>query len=91
MIQGLAGELKFDLALVKLGEVRCDSQFSTMVNAVPKNTLLIIEDIDHYDESNGDMVVTKSGLLNALDGINGNDGASKSFAWFSLIDDDRTH
>lgn len=69
--------MQFDLALIKLGEVGSDSEFSNCVSAVPKDTLLIIEDIDHYDESNSDSSVTKSGMLNALDGINGNDGSSK--------------
>ncbi|SAM00573.1 hypothetical protein [Absidia glauca] len=75
LINALAGKMQFDLALIKLGEVGSDSEFSNCVSAVPKDTLLIIEDIDHYDESNSDSSVTKSGMLNALDGINGNDGS----------------
>ncbi|KAI8330487.1 P-loop containing nucleoside triphosphate hydrolase protein [Chlamydoabsidia padenii] len=68
-----AAKLHYNLALIKLGELDSDTEFSNCISATPKNTLLIIEDVDHYDELADS--VTKSGLLNALDGIDGNDGS----------------
>ncbi|KAI8093613.1 P-loop containing nucleoside triphosphate hydrolase protein, partial [Halteromyces radiatus] len=76
LIQALAGKLQFDLAMIKLSEVHSDSDFSEMMRVIPKDTIMVLEDVDHYDETDkGEMHVTKSGLLNGLDGINGNDGA----------------
>lgn len=66
-----------DIALIKLTEITSDSEFQNMVSKVPEKTLIVIEDIDHYDSTDTENTISVSGLLNGLDGINGNNGSSK--------------
>ncbi|CAO3647705.1 unnamed protein product [Cunninghamella blakesleeana] len=75
LTQALAGELGLDMAIIKLTEIRSDSDFQDMISAVPEKTIIIIEDIDHYDKSNTENTISISGLLNGLDGINGSNGS----------------
>ncbi|KAG0167733.1 hypothetical protein DFQ30_005703 [Apophysomyces sp. BC1015] len=80
LIQVLASKLMMNVAIVSLLEVKSDSEFSEMVCQVPRNSLLVIEDIDHYLSSSSsdgkrDVGVTMSGMLNALDGIQAQEGA----------------
>lgn len=73
------------MAIIKLTEIRSDSDFQDMISAVPEKTIIIIEDIDHYDKSNTENTISISGLLNGLDGINGSNGSSKSNLFFLLL------
>ncbi|KAI8072563.1 hypothetical protein BC940DRAFT_316699 [Gongronella butleri] len=71
LIQALAGHLRMNLASIKLNEVNSDSDFQTSLAKLPKKTLVIIEDIDHYKSFDN---LSHSGMLNALDGLNSSDG-----------------
>ncbi|CAO3647713.1 unnamed protein product [Cunninghamella blakesleeana] len=75
LTQALAGELGLNMAIIKLTEIISDEDFQEMMSAIPEKTLIIIEDIDHYDKSNTEHSISISGLLNGLDGINGSNGS----------------
>ncbi|KAG0166293.1 hypothetical protein DFQ28_007716 [Apophysomyces sp. BC1034] len=78
LIQALASKMRMNVAIVSLLEVKSDSDFSDMLSDVPSKSILVIEDIDHYMSSvSGKQTsrVTMSGMLNALDGIQGQEGS----------------
>ncbi|KAF7721785.1 hypothetical protein EC973_004137 [Apophysomyces ossiformis] len=78
LIQALASKLGMNVAIVSLLEVKSDSDFSDMLSNVPFKSLLVIEDIDHYESNvsgRKTSCVTMSGMLNALDGIQGQEGS----------------
>ncbi|KAF7722378.1 hypothetical protein EC973_003188 [Apophysomyces ossiformis] len=76
LIQALASELGMDVALVSLMEVKTDGEFRDMLSTAPSDTLLVIEDVDHYlGTAYEGSRVTMSGMLNALDGIQGQEGS----------------
>ncbi|KAL0094860.1 P-loop containing nucleoside triphosphate hydrolase protein [Phycomyces blakesleeanus] len=75
LIQALASKLSMNVAVVSLLEVHGDSEFTDMLADAPSNSLLVIEDLDHYISSAETGRVTMSGMLNALDGIQGQEGA----------------
>jgi hypothetical protein len=55
----------------------------SLIQNIPHNAILLIEDIDHLFESSGSSNFTKkvtmSGLLNTMDGLQSRSGCSKSF------------
>ncbi|KAI9026480.1 P-loop containing nucleoside triphosphate hydrolase protein [Phycomyces nitens] len=75
LIQALASKLGMNVAVVSLLEVHGDSEFTDMLADAPSNSLLVIEDLDHYMGSTEGGRLTMSGMLNALDGIQGQEGA----------------
>lgn len=71
-------KLNMDLALVSLLEISSDSCFSELMENAPEKTIIVMEDLDHYSSSDpSKRNVSMPGLLNALDGIQGQKGSSK--------------
>lgn len=70
-----------DIGIASLLDMYSDSEFSDMLSEVPNNCLVVLEDFDHYihkiTESNERSGVSVAGMLNALDGIQGQSGSSK--------------
>ncbi|KAF7721106.1 mitochondrial chaperone [Apophysomyces ossiformis] len=79
LIQALACKVNMNVAIVSLLEVKSDSEFTSMLCELPFNVILVIEDIDHYLSSSFGSKkqggVTMSGMLNALDGIQAQEGS----------------
>lgn len=77
----LASTMGFSLASLSLTEIKGDGELRTAVAALPARTVLLIEDIDAYSVSHDrdhnsvrDGGLSLSGLLNALDGAETQDG-----------------
>lgn len=77
----LATSLGFSLASLSLTEIKSDGDLRTAVGNLPARTVLLIEDIDAYSVSHDrdhnsarDGGLSLSGLLNALDGAETQDG-----------------
>lgn len=78
-IQGLAGELDYDIAILNLSERGLtDDRLNHLLTIIPSRTLVLLEDVDaafgnRRVQSDADGYrganVTFSGLLNALDGV----------------------
>ncbi|KAL3482358.1 BCS1 N terminal-domain-containing protein [Aspergillus californicus] len=78
-IQGLAGELDYDIAILNLSERGLtDDRLNLLLTLVPKRTLVLLEDVDAAFSNRRTQTdedgyrganVTFSGLLNALDGV----------------------
>ncbi|KAI8889454.1 P-loop containing nucleoside triphosphate hydrolase protein [Backusella circina FSU 941] len=81
-IQSLASKVKMNVAILNLSAAADDDTLSTVLARVPKNSVLVIEDIDHYKFEEGisekddskkskdeKKSVSVSGILNAIDGI----------------------
>jgi hypothetical protein len=75
--------LKHDLAI--LGSIAAipNETLPQLIQNMPYNSILLIEDIDHLFESSGNTNMTKkvtmSGLLNTMDGLQSRSGCSKSY------------
>jgi KaiC/GvpD/RAD55 family RecA-like ATPase len=90
-IQSLASEIKMNVAILSLSAAADDDSLSNVLARVPKNSLLVIEDIDHYkfeegtsgkEKSDGrggesKKSISVSGILNAIDGIASVEESSK--------------
>ncbi|KAI7867535.1 P-loop containing nucleoside triphosphate hydrolase protein [Spinellus fusiger] len=74
LIQALASKLRMNIALINLTEVAGDSEFSEMLTSSPDNTIIVIEDLDHY-LGGREPRLTMAGMLNALDGIQAQEGS----------------
>jgi len=79
LVLALAGELKLSLAVLSLsGRLMSDESLRALVDALPAATILLIEDVDcvfkEKRSTNGEIGVTLSGLLNALDGVSSKEG-----------------
>lgn len=77
----LASSMGFSLASLSLTEIKTDGELRTAVSNLPARTVLLIEDIDAYSVSHDrdhnttrDGALSLSGLLNALDGAETQDG-----------------
>ncbi|KAI7886134.1 P-loop containing nucleoside triphosphate hydrolase protein [Lichtheimia hyalospora FSU 10163] len=79
LIQALASNLGMDIGIASLLDMFSDSEFSDMLSEVPNNCLVVLEDFDHYihklTESHERTGVSVAGMLNALDGIQGQSGS----------------
>lgn len=64
-----------DVAIVGLREIPSDSQFLDTLAEAPSNAIIVLEDFDHYGDSDDGSGVTLAGMLNALDGIQGQSGS----------------
>lgn len=84
-MQVLAGQLKLDMCMLNLADTSItDAGLASALRETPKNSLIMIEDIDAIfverkkqgtgDSSGGGKGVTFSGLLNALDGVASQEG-----------------
>ncbi|KAF9963337.1 hypothetical protein BGZ65_004205 [Modicella reniformis] len=82
-IVALAGHLRMSVCIVNLGITGLnDQQLDQLLNNAPRNSILLMEDVDaalvkrkagKAQESNNN--VTLSGILNALDGITAQEGS----------------
>lgn len=82
-IQSIAGYFNYNLAIMNLSTVSDDNELIKLFSTVPKQTILLLEDIDlmfqklanpddkKEDEKNR---ITFSGLLNSLDGVTSKEG-----------------
>lgn len=74
LIFGLASEFNLDIYIVNLGPKVDDSVLMSAVSFIPKNSILLLEDIDSLfverkaNDSNKSLV-SFSGILNVLDGM----------------------
>ncbi|KAI8141453.1 P-loop containing nucleoside triphosphate hydrolase protein [Fennellomyces sp. T-0311] len=80
LIQALASNLGMDIAIASLMDVYRDSDFSDMLADAPHNSIVVLEDFDHYirnvaGDSNDRTNKSIAGVLNALDGIQGQTGS----------------
>lgn len=75
LIYSLASELNMDVAIIQFNNDIDDIKFTKAMMKIPKNTLLILEDIDvlfNENRKKNDInknKITLSGLLNILDGL----------------------
>ncbi len=78
LVVTLAGQFEMDVYMLDLSSPRVtDSALTQLVNSVPENSVLVIEDIDaafaQREKTDGGGI-SFSGLLNALDGVASNEG-----------------
>jgi len=78
LICAIAAQLKMDICFLSLGQVHGDEHLGRVVNEVPANSILLLEDIDATFVGR-ELVAnhrrcTFSGLLNALDGVKTKEG-----------------
>ena len=90
-IQSLASKVHLNVALISLTTAMNDDDFVQALVEAPKNSIVVMEDIDHCtinDGEEGDSKkapekrVTATGLLNALDGVFSPEGSRKSLFFF---------
>jgi len=79
LILTIASELGMDIAIVNFGPKISDSVFMNAVSNLPKNTILVLEDIDSLflgreSTRENKSAVSFSGVLNILDGLARNEG-----------------
>ena len=69
----IASELEMDIAIISFGPTVTDVSLAKALKYIPKNTILLLEDIDAlFKERKSDdfkNMISFSGLLNCLDGI----------------------
>ncbi|KAI9492087.1 P-loop containing nucleoside triphosphate hydrolase protein [Zychaea mexicana] len=76
-IQSLASKVHMNVALISLTTAMTDDDFVQALVEAPKNSIVVMEDIDHCTINDGEVEdskksekrVTATGLLNALDGV----------------------
>lgn len=91
-IQSLASKVKMNVAILNLAAAADDDSLSSALTQLPKNCILVIEDVDHYQFDEGlsekkddsksnkkNSSVSVSGILNAIDGIASLEESSKYF------------
>jgi chaperone BCS1 len=77
LIQAIAGSLDYNICLLNLSERgMTDDRLAHLMNNVPSNSLILLEDVDaafpdrnKLEAQKGHSSMTFSGLLNALDGV----------------------
>ncbi|KAI8384067.1 P-loop containing nucleoside triphosphate hydrolase protein [Blakeslea trispora] len=82
LVQSVASKVNMNVAIISLSGKMDDENFAVMLREVPRNSILVMEDIDHCvikdPSSSGDDYsarITMSGLLNALDGVVAQEGS----------------
>ncbi|KAG2197339.1 hypothetical protein INT47_012769 [Mucor saturninus] len=82
LVQSVASKVNMNVAILSLSGSMNDEKFNLLLQEVPRNSILVMEDIDHCvindpnsenDTSSGK--ITMSGLLNALDGVIAQEGS----------------
>jgi len=79
MIMSIASELNMDIAIINFDHDMTDNVFMSAVTSIPRNNILVLEDIDSLflnreSTRENKSLITFSGLLNILDGIIRNEG-----------------
>ncbi|KAI8048757.1 P-loop containing nucleoside triphosphate hydrolase protein [Gilbertella persicaria] len=84
LVQSVASKINMNVAIISLSGKMDDENFNVMLQEVPRNSILVMEDIDHcviQDPNSGEehaaaqAKITMSGLLNALDGVVAQEGS----------------
>ncbi|KAG1455651.1 hypothetical protein G6F56_007015 [Rhizopus delemar] len=82
LVQSVASKVSMNVAIISLSGAMNDEKFSMALQEIPRNSILVIEDIDHCtikdpssDNEGNDSKLTMSGLLNALDGATAQEGS----------------
>jgi SpoVK/Ycf46/Vps4 family AAA+-type ATPase len=81
LVQSIASKVNMNVAIISLSGNMDDENFNVMLQEVPRNSILVMEDIDHCiikdpssSKTEGTSKITMSGLLNALDGVVAQEG-----------------
>ncbi|RCI05641.1 hypothetical protein CU098_000021, partial [Rhizopus stolonifer] len=80
-IQAIANELNLHIAIASCITDFNDSDLKSLIQCVPYNSIVVIEDIDHLFDSKEDdsrsnyHLLTMSGLLNIMDGMHSHEGS----------------
>lgn len=79
LIYSLASEFNLNIYIINLGPKVDDSVFMSAISHIPKNSILLLEDIDalfveRKSNDNNKSLVSFSGILNVLDGMARKDG-----------------
>ncbi|KAI9251581.1 P-loop containing nucleoside triphosphate hydrolase protein [Sporodiniella umbellata] len=82
LVQSVASKVNMNVAIISLSGAMNDENLSILINEIPRNSILVMEDIDHCtikdpssDKDNESSKMTMSGLLNALDGVTAQEGS----------------
>jgi MoxR-like ATPase len=82
LVQSVASKINMNVAIISLSGSMDDEQFNVVLQDVPRNSILVMEDIDHCvirdpssDKDNSSAKITMSGFLNALDGVVAQEGS----------------
>ncbi|KAI9484064.1 MAG: P-loop containing nucleoside triphosphate hydrolase protein [Benjaminiella poitrasii] len=86
LVQSVASKVNMNVAIISLSGNMDDENFNVLLQEVPRNSILVMEDIDHcvikdpgsnkqQEGSTSNAKITMSGLLNALDGVAAQEGS----------------
>lgn len=80
LVQSIASKANMNIAIISLSGKMTDDQFTSSLEDVPRNSILLMEDIDHCivkkdGKEEGTTKVTMNTLLNALDGVAAPEGS----------------
>ncbi|CAO0795821.1 unnamed protein product [Mucor circinelloides] len=82
LVQSVASKVNMNVAIISLSGSMDDEQFNVLLQEVPRNSILVMEDIDHCvikdpnsENDTSSAKISMSGLLNALDGVVAQEGS----------------
>ncbi|OAC99011.1 hypothetical protein MUCCIDRAFT_41926, partial [Mucor lusitanicus CBS 277.49] len=82
LVQSVASKVNMNVAIISLSGSMDDEQFNVLLQEVPRNSILVMEDIDHCvikdpnsENDTSNAKISMSGLLNALDGVVAQEGS----------------
>ncbi|CEP19579.1 hypothetical protein [Parasitella parasitica] len=82
LVQSVASKVNMNVAIISLSGNMDDENFNVLLQEVPRNSILVMEDIDHCvikdpnsDNDTSNAKISMSGLLNALDGVVAQEGS----------------
>lgn len=69
LVRALASHFQRDVYILRAGKDLDDANFMELLPSLPENAFLLIEDVDCISDDSKENKLTRSGFLNALDGI----------------------
>lgn len=69
LVRALASHFQRDVYVLRAGKDLDDANFMELLPSLPENAFLLIEDVDCISDDSKENKLTRSGFLNALDGI----------------------
>jgi SpoVK/Ycf46/Vps4 family AAA+-type ATPase len=82
LVQSVASKVNMNVAIISLSGNMDDENFNVLLQEVPRNSILVMEDIDHCvikdpnsENDTSGAKISMSGLLNALDGVVAQEGS----------------
>lgn len=82
LVQSVASKVNMNVAIISLSGSMDDENFNVLLQEVPRNSILVMEDIDHCvikdpnsENDTSSAKISMSGLLNALDGVVAQEGS----------------